>query len=126
MGSKPKNEVAPLNKVKKLTGWQKFKRGLGKVWGFVKAPIQAAASLIPGVGGLISTGLGMLGWLYLFFYLNLFFYSREMSIIFKQILDYPNYEVSETGIVINSKGKIIKQNFNSSGYLRVYLSEKRK
>ena len=36
--------------------------------------------------------------------------------------DFPNYNVSEDGIITNSKGKIIKGEISNTGYRRVSLS----
>lgn len=42
--------------------------------------------------------------------------------IFKQIIDYPNYKISNLGQVLNSKtGKILKPHLFNTGYLRVNL-----
>ena len=48
-----------MQEVKK-SGWQKFKDGFSKVWNVIGAPIKAIAGAIPGIGPLISGGIGAL------------------------------------------------------------------
>ena len=41
--------------------------------------------------------------------------------MWKTIDDYPSYKVSDSGVVINAYGKVMAQQPNYKGYLRVYL-----
>lgn len=43
----------------KLTGWQKFKNGLGKVWKFASDPLKKILNIIPGVGPTLSKVVGI-------------------------------------------------------------------
>jgi hypothetical protein len=38
-----------------------------------------------------------------------------------QIVDFPNYQVFEDGTVIGARGKVLKEDTNSTGYKRVSL-----
>lgn len=38
-----------------------------------------------------------------------------------KVKGYENYEVKETGVVIGARGKVLKLDFNSTGYARVTL-----
>ena len=47
--------------------------------------------------------------------------------ITKQITDFPNYEISNLGVVKNTKtGRILKPSINKSGYYCVVLTKDKK
>ena len=41
--------------------------------------------------------------------------------MWKTIDDYPSYKISDSGVVVNAYGKVMAQQPNYKGYLRVYL-----
>jgi len=49
-----------INSNKKVSGWSKFKHGLGKVWDFVSKPIKGLVNMIPVLGPTISSGMSAL------------------------------------------------------------------
>jgi hypothetical protein len=51
----------------------------------------------------------------------LFHIHNNVSMLWKPIKDYENYQVSDCGDVMNSKGKILKFQKTKDGYLQVNL-----